>query len=179
MAGVSATLALPGQPPAGDGAVFTPFGGNGRLAPIGMWDIGMQVVGDATGALAQCQVQFDPRYTGLVAWVSAWVAADTAAGEFSIQITDAQLSLPNLRIVGTLPGVAEAFQTRNSSYLWYPPPIWLNGEGRLNTFFVNVDATETYGLSCAIYQFDRNVRQYSPAQALNAVRIGVNAPTAS
>lgn len=176
---VSVTLSLPAQPSAGDGSLFTPFGGDGRIAPLGVYDIGIQVVGDASGGNATAQVVMDPRYTSLVAWVAGWVEADTAAGEFMYRLTDGVTNLPNLRIVGTYPGVTEGFSSRNSTYLWYPPPIWLTGNGRIDVVAVNVDATETYGLSCAIYVFDRNVRQIAPAQLLNAVRIGVNSPVAS
>ncbi len=175
---VSVAFTLPDQPLAGDGALYTPLGGDGKLAPMGVYDVGAQVVGDASGGNAVVMMDFDPRYTSIVAWIAPWVIADTAAGEFVIQLLDTVHVLPNLRVVGTLPGVTEGFTSRNSTYLWYPPPMWFTSTGRLNCTFVNVDATETYGMSCSIFVFDRNVRQYAPMQWLNAMRIGVSAPNA-
>lgn len=176
---VAVTVTLPAQPLAGDGVLFSPLGGDGRSSPIGVYDIGIQIVGDAGGGNAVCTVNMDPRYTSMIAYAAPFAAADAAAGEFAIQIVDNVLFTPNLRVVGTLPGVTEGFVSRNSTYLWYPPPIWLNGNGSLITTQVNVDATETYGLTCAIYVFDRNVRQLTPLSWLNAVRVGVNAPTST
>lgn len=176
---VGDVITLPAQPVAGDGVLYSPLGGDGRSAPLAVYDIGIQVVGDAGGGNAVVTVNFDPRYTSLVAWVAPFVAADTAATEFFVQLVDTVLFTPNLRIVGTMPFVTEGFSARNSSYLWFPPPMWFNGNGQLNANFVNVDATETYGMNCSIYVFDRNVRQIQAAQWLNMTKIGVNSPTAT
>jgi len=176
---VSNTVILPAQPTLGIGTLFTPFGGDGRSAPLGVYDVDVRVVGDAGAGTASLTIQYDNRYTMLCSYCMAYVNADTAAGEFSLQLTDTDISQPNVHIVGTLPGVAEAFQGQNSVYLWFPPPIWLSGAGTVVASYLNVDATETYGLSAQIYAFDRNVRQIAAAQWLNLVRVGVNSPVAS
>ncbi len=176
---VALTVILPAQPATGGGALFTPFGGDGRVAPIGVWEVNMTLVGDAGGGNAELTCGFDRRYTSIVTYAQASVTADTAAGEFLLQLRDDATQLPNIRVVGTLPGVAETFSAVNSSYLWYPPPIWLTGDGRISARYVNVDATETYNLDCQIYVFDRSVRQITAMQTLLLTRIGVNAPTAT
>ncbi len=176
---VSESFALPAQPAAGVGALYEPLGGDGRVAPMGVYSVEAQIVGDASAGNANITMDFDPRYTSVLGWVSPWIVADTAAGDFSIELLNTVTTLPRVRVVGTLPGVAEAFTSRNSAYLWYPPPIWYTANGRLNVTFVNVDATETYGMACCVYIFDRNVKQYAPLQWLNQMRIGVNSPVAS
>lgn len=176
---VSSTVTLPQQAAVGQGTLYTPFGGDGKSAPLGIYDVDIRVVGDAGGGNAGVTIAFDPRYTSVIAYVLAYVIADTAAGDFQLAIEDSVQALPNTRIVGTLPGVAEAFQAQNSIYMWYPPPIWLDGNGTVSASYVNVDATETYGMSVQMYVFDRNVRQIEAAQFLNMVRIGNNAPVAS
>ncbi len=175
---VSSTTILPAQPAVGGGSLFTPFGGDGRIAPLGVYDVDSRVVGDAGGGNATVTIGFDARYTSICAWAQAYVIADTAGGDFQLQLFDNDTSLPNVRVCGVIPGVAEAFQTINSVYLWYPPPIWLPGAGRIASSFLNVDATETYGLATQIYVFDRNVRQLMAMQWLNSIRVGVNSPPA-
>lgn len=176
---VSSVTTLPGQPPDGDGVVFSPLGGDGRSAPLGQYELGIELDGDASGGNATIQLNMDPRYTSLISYISIWSFADAAAGEFMCQILDLSVTLPNLRIVGTLPHVAESFTSRNGGFLWYPPPIWLAGTGAVLAVQPNVDATEDYGLSASIYVFDRNVRQLSAVQWLNMTRVGVNSPIAS
>lgn len=171
---VSLAVTLPAQPATGAGTVFTPFGGDGRSAPLGCYNVGMQLVGDAGGGNANLTVNFDPRYTSMVTWAQIGVLADTAAGEFRLQIVDTATSLPNVQVVGTLPGVVEAGASENSIFLWYPPPLYLNSTGSVNAIMLNVDATETYALDLEIYVFDRDVRQITSAQILNLTRIGVN-----
>jgi len=176
---VAETVLLPAQPTLGQGSLFTPFGGDGRSSPLGIYDVDARIVGDASGGNAVITIGFDPRYTSLVGWAQPGVIADTAAGEFVIQVQNSVTGLPNARAIGTLPGVAEAFTAINSAYLWFPPPLYLPGDGRLIATFANVDATETYDLACQIYVFDRDVRQLTAMQWLNLTRVGVNAPTAS
>jgi len=176
---VAVTVVLPAQPATGAGTLFTPFGGDGRSAPLGVYDVDAFVVGDASGGNAVVNIDFDARYTNLLSFAQAGVLADTAAGEFQLQLSDNTVFIPNVRIVGTLPGVTEGFVTPNSVFLWYPPPLFLTGAGRISATFVNVDATETYDLAAQIYVFDRNVRQISPAQLLNMVRITANSVPAT
>lgn len=172
---VSLTVTLPAQPATGAGALFTPFGGNGRSAPLGVYDVGMQLVGDAGGGNATLTCVFDQRYTSMVSYVLPQVIADTTAGEFMCQIVDTNVSLPNVRILGTLPGITEAtLSAVNSSFLWYPPPLYLPGSGNALSVFVNVDATETYAMDLQIFVFDRNVRQLTAMNWLNQLRVGVN-----
>ncbi len=176
---ITSTFALPAQPAAGGGAFFTPFGGDGKIAPIGVWDINFILVGDASGGAASLEILMDPRYMSMVAYAQASVTADTGAGEFQLQLTDTAIAVPNIRVVGTLPGVAETFTAVNSVFLWYPPPVWFTGNGRLSARYPNVDATETYNLDASILVFDRNVRQLTALQFLAQTRIGVNSVTAT
>lgn len=176
---VSLTVTLPSQPATGTGSLFTPFGGDGKAAPIGVYDVNMILVGDAGGGTATLEILMDRRYMSMVCYAQASVTADAAAGEFQLQLTNNVVAVPNIRVVGTLPGVAETFTAVNSVFLWYPPPVWFNQDGRLSARYVNVDATETYNLDASILVFDRNVRQLTALQFLAQTRVGVNSVTAS
>ncbi len=173
---VAVTLILPAQPAAGDGAVFTPFGGDGKTAPLGMYDVGFEIVGDGSGGTATCTLAMDERYTSMVCLANPYIAGDAAAGDFTLFIFDTTLGAPNIRVLGVIPFVG--FGTRNGSYMWYPPPMFLSGSGRLMFQAPNVGVGETYGLSACVYVFDRNVRQLSPISLLNMSRVGLNAPIA-
>jgi len=176
---VATSVTLPAIPSVGLGTQFTPFGGDGKSAPLGVFDVDVRVVGDASGGVASLSLNYDGRYTSMCSYVMIYINADTAAGEFTAQIRDSRTSLPSVRIVGTLPGVAEAFNVTNSAFVWYPPPLYLAGPGQLNVDFLNVDATETYGMACQIYVFNRDVRQITPMNYLNLTRVGVNSVTSS
>ncbi len=176
---IASTVLLPDQPAAGGGTKFTPFGGDGTQAPLGCYDVDMHLVGDASGGNAVLTIGFDPRFTSMLVYVLAHVIADTAAGEYQLQLFDNDTALPNIRVIGTLPGVAETFVSVNSAYLWSPPPIFMAGAGRIGASFPNVDVTETYGIAASIFVFNRDVRQISPMQFLNMSRVGINAPVSS
>lgn len=175
----TSTFTLPAQPAAGSGAFFTPFAGDGKSAPLGVYDVNFTLVGDASGGANNLQILMDPRYISMVGYIQASVTADTGAGDFELQLADTVTNVPTIRVVGTLPGVAETFTAVNSVFLWYPPPVWLSSTGRIQAKYPNVDATETYNLDCSIFVFDRNVRQLTAIQWLNMTRVGVNAVTAS
>ncbi len=174
---VTSEITLPAQP--GIGVVtWVPLGGDGVTAPIGYYDVVNQVVGDASGGNATCSVIFDGRYTSLLAWANPKIFADAAAGEFSMDLTRSS-AFNGLNVVGTFPGVAEAFVTANSSYLWYPPPIFFAGDGRVRFNALNVDATETYVLQCQVFAYDRNVRNRMNMTWLHQLIPSTNAPVAS
>lgn len=172
---VSSTLTLPGQPAAGGGTEFCPLGGDGKTAPLGIYDVDMQIVGDVSGGNATVTLAFDPRYTSLIQYVQPFVSADAAKGDFQIVLFDLG-TLPQIRVGGTMAGVAESMTTKNSTWTWYPPPVWCTGTGRIQCDFPNVDATETYGMTVSMYVFDRNVVQITPLQILNWVALNANTP---
>ncbi len=102
-----------------------------------------------------------------------------AAGEFEIRLIDAATpSVPTIDIVGTLPHVSEAVFVNNASFLWYPPPVYFQQKGIIQSVVVNVDATETYKLTAQIYCFDSNVLRLTPLALLNWNVPGVSAPAA-
>ncbi len=141
---VSSEITLPAQP--GVGRVdWVPLGGDGVTAPQGYYDIDVQLVGDASGGTASIVVNFDIRYTSLISFVNAKIEADTAAGEFSLDLERSAGISGGVHVVGTFPGITEGVVLVNSAYLWYPPPIFYAGDGRARFFCVNVDATSTSG----------------------------------
>ncbi len=158
--------------------MWVPLGGDGVTAPLGYYDVDTRVVGDASGGTAQLAVLFDPRYTNLCAWVNIGILADTAAGDFALQLLPV-VGVAGLTIVGTIPGVAESFTSQNSAYLWYPPPVFYAGEGVTRAFFPNVDATETYSLTTQIFMYDRDVRNRMNMTWLHQLIPSTNAPIAS
>ncbi len=169
---------MPAQPTIGESA-FTPLGGNGQSAPLGCYMTRINVVGDASGGTATLQMNLDTRYTNLVAWVLVGAQAMAAAGEFEIRLIDAATpSVPTIDIVGTLPHVSEAVFVNNASFLWYPPPVYFQQKGIIQSVVVNVDATETYKLTAQIYCFDSNVLRLTPLALLNWNVPGVSAPAA-
>lgn len=174
---VVSTVTLPAQPTVGS-TRWVPLGGDGVTAPLGYFDVNSRVVGDAGAGTAQLAVHFDPRYTSLCAWANIAVLADTAAGNFAIQLLP-NLTSSGLIVVGTLPGVAEAFTSTNSAYLWYPPPVFHAGNGVVRVFFPNVDATETYELTTQIFAYDRDVRNRMNMTWLHQLIPSTSAPTAS
>ncbi len=175
---VSSTVTLPAQPTVGESA-FTPLGGDGKLAPLGCYLTRINVVGDASGTTATLQINLDPRYTNLVAWVLVGAQAMAAAGEFEVRLLDQAVpSVPTIDIVGTLPHVAEATFVNNASFLWYPPPVYFQQKGIIQSIVVNIDATETYKLTAQIYCFDANVLRLAPLPFLQWNVPGVSAPAA-
>ncbi len=174
---VASTITLPAQPSQG-AVTWVPLGGDGVTAPIGYYDVDVQLVGDASGGNAVIAITFDARYTNLCAWANVKVFADTAAGEFSISMTRSG-AFSGLIIVGTLPGVTEGFVTANSTYLWYPPPVFYAGDGRIQAFFLNVDATETYVMTLQVFAYNRDVRNRMNMTWLHQIAPSTNAPVAS
>lgn len=158
--------------------MWVPLGGDGVTAPLGYFDVDSRVVGDASGGTAQIAIHFDPRYTSLLAWANISVLADTAPGDFAMQLLPS-LTTAGLIIVGTLPGVEEAFTSSNSAYLWYPPPIFHAGNGVCRVFFPNVDATETYSMAVQVFVYNRDVRNRMNMTWLHQLIPSTNAPVAS
>ncbi len=174
---VTEVVQLPGQPTLGS-SVWVPLGGDGVTAPLGYFDVDARLVGDASGGTASISIDFDPRYTNLCAWANAKVIADTAAGDFALHLTPDAVT-NGVTVVGTFPGVAEALFATNSCYLWYPPPIFYAGDGRVRLFTDNVDATETYSLTACIFMYARDVRNRMNMTWLHQLIPSTTAPVAS
>lgn len=176
---VSATVTLPAQP--AQGALnYIPLGGDGRSAPLGCYFCRLEVDGDAGGGTAAVTINFDPRYTNLVAYVNVLIEADAAAGDFATWIAQSgQVATPDrVFVVGTIPNVATGVSTDNSSFLWYPPPIYYQGSGYCSMKVLNVGVNETYKLTVEVLCFDIDVRRLTPLPWLMQNVPGVSAPAA-
>lgn len=149
------------------------MGGNGTQAPIGCYLTKLSVVGDAGGGTATVILSLDPRYTNLVAFINVMVASAAAAPDFHIEMNDG-VAEPSVIIAGTMPHTA--IETTNASFLWFPPPIYYQQNGRLTGTFVNVDATETYSIFAQIYCFHPEVLRITPLPLLQMNVPGVSAP---
>ncbi len=173
---VAANVTIPAQPAVGT-TDLQPLGGNGVTAPHSCYIVRVVLVGDASGGSAIVGINGHLKYTNLCAWMNLRIQADTAAGEFSSTISQAD-GIAGPTIVGTIPGIAEASFTTNSTFLWYPPPLYFSGSGRWTAAYVNVDATETYELEAQIYCFDIDVLRKAPLPILQWNVPGVSAPAA-
>ncbi len=174
---VSATLTLPGQPPAGV-STFSPLGGAGLSSPIACYLSSVAVVGDASSGNATCTINMDPRYCNLVAFVNVDVSSAAGAGDFQIRMESITAGPgPTVNILGTLPQTS-AFISPNASFLWYPPPIYWVQEGTLRFTTPNVDVTETYTMVAQIYCFHPEATRRTPLGILQMNVPGVSAPAA-
>lgn len=173
---VSITLNVPDQPAQG-GLEFLPLGGDGKTAPLGCYLLDAQIDGDASAGNAGININLDPRYTNLVAFINFQADSTTAGPEFILQLrqTGTGSTVTGPRIVGTAPQVA---LSGIASFLWYPPPIYYPGAGFISLTCLNVDATETYSINAEIYCFDIDVRKLAPLYLLQLNVPGVSAPAA-
>jgi len=175
---VSSSVTLPAQPAAGI-TTFVPLGGDGKLAPQGCYFSRLEVAGDASGGNASVIISFDARYTNLVAYVNPTIQADAGAGDFAVVLQDASVPTGAVQqIVGTIPQVAATVQTDNASFLWYPPPVYFQGNGLCQVTYPNVGVGETYKVTLEIYVFDINVRRLAALPLLQMNVPGVSAPAA-
>ncbi len=175
---VTETVTLPAQPTIGS-TIWVPLGGDGVTAPIGYYDVLARIVGDASGGVATVHIIFDNRYTNLLAWSNIGILADTAAGDFALQMEKSNTALTSIQVVGTIPGVAESFIGQNSSYLWFPPPTFYAGDGQVRFFTPNVDATESYQMAIQVFAYNRDVRNRMNMTWLHQIVPSTNAPVAS
>ncbi len=175
---VTEAVVLPAQPTIG-ATIWVPLGGDGVTAPIGYYDVLARIVGDAGGGVAQVSIGFDSRYTSLLAYANVGVLADTAATEFVIQTERSSTALTGIQVNGTMPFTLEASFGQNSSYLWFPPPIFYAGDGQVRFFTPNVDATESYHMTAQVFVYNRDVRNRMNMTWLHQITPSTNAPTAT
>ncbi len=174
---VSSSVTLPNQPAAG-ASVYTPLGGDGYTAPHACYLAQIIVAGDASGGTVLLEIQGDPRFTNVVAWINPLTITAAAAGEFQITLVEhATSTLPPVAIVGTFPHVAVGFGG-NQAFLWYPPPLYFRGQGRIQLAQINVGVGESYRLRAQIYCFKIDVLQTTPLPILQMNVPGVSAPAA-
>lgn len=173
---VTTTVTLPAQPTQGV-SEFVPLGGNGKSAPLGCYFVRAEVDGDAGGGSATVSINFDRRYTNLVAYLNPTIAVDAAAGDFAVRIGTA-VGSQQVQVTGTIPHIATGTVTDNASFLWYPPPLYFQGVGNGSFFCPNVGVNETYKLFAEIFVFDINVKRLAPMPVLQMNVPGVSAPAA-
>lgn len=174
---VASLTTLPGQPPSGTSR-FQPLGGNGKQAPHSCYVVESDLVGDAGAGVASVQIQFDERYTNLLAWANCRIAVDAGAGDFALSLGHTSTDPEVVQVVGTIPQVATSVITSNAAFLWYPAPLYFRGDGFIQFRLPNVAATETYTLAVQIYCFDIDVVQLAPLGILQWNVPGVSAPVA-
>lgn len=174
---VAIVVTLPDQPSQGQ-TVYIPLGGDGRQAPLGCYFVTAEVDGDAGGGTASITINFDPRYTNLVAYCNFLITADAAAGDFMIRLQGAatDTSPPRPQIVGTIPQVATTVTPENAAFLWYPPPVFFQGVGNARSTVPNVGVLETYKLQLEVLVFDIDIRRLTGLPLLMLNVPGVSAP---
>lgn len=175
---VASSVVIPAQPTTGR-TVYTPLGGNGITAPHGCYLVELRIVGDGGAGTSTLSIQGDARFTNLFAWINPKTGASAAANDFVLLLEEtAGSTVPNTVVVGTMPQVAAATFGTNASFLWYPPPVYFKGNGRIQAQQPNVGAGETYFLAAQVYVFDIDVAQKTPLPFLQWNVPGVSAPAA-
>ncbi len=175
---VTSEVVLPAQPTTGR-SVYTPLGGNGVTAPHGCYLVNTSIAGDASAGVATLGITGDARFTNLFAWINPKVSAAAAANDFVLTLEETSGStVPNTVVVGSLPQVAAALFGTNASFLWYPPPVYFKGSGRVGAQMNNVGVGEVYLCTLQVYVFDIDVAQKTPLPLLQWNVPGVSAPAA-
>ncbi len=175
---VAEAVVIPAQPTTGR-TVYTPLGGNGVSAPHSCYLVQLAVTGDASAGLSTLSIQGDARFTNLFAWINPKTGASAGANDFALLLEEtAGSTVPASFICGTMPQVAAATFGTNASFLWYPPPVYFKGNGRIQAQQPNVGAGETYFLAAQIYCFNIDVAQRTPLPLLQWNVPGVSAPAA-
>ncbi len=159
---VASSVTLPAQPTVG-ATVFRVLGGDGMFAPIGEYVVDMGIVGDAGGGVASLTVEGDPRFCNVFRWLNPAITASAAAADFSLQLLQTTSSIEAPAVVtGTMPFIAAAISTLNSSLLHYPPIMFYPGNGAVVFTTDNVGVLETYRLRLQCLVFDINAPQRVP-----------------
>ncbi len=156
--------------------MFSPLGGDGLGAPLGCYLTDLQLVGDASVGTATLTVNFDPRYTNLLAFVNVTAASTTASPDMNLRMEAVDAGPgPNVTIVGSMPQITLS-TTPNAAFLWFPPPIYYIQNGSVRFVTNNIDATETYQIVLQIYCFHPEVTRRTPLPVLQWNVPGVSAP---
>ncbi len=171
---VSDTFQLPNQPTTGD-AVVVPLGGDGFKAPRLAYMVNKySVTGDATAGSASLELEMDPRFVSVVAYVTLQVIqASTTDSEFRMTISSDFIGEQVDQ--GDQTAISATIAAFTFARTWIPAPVLLpggfgtvgnNNVPRITMKMLNVD-TDDYQLSALIYCFDIRAREiWSSGQLL-------------
>lgn len=154
---MTSTVTLPAQPTIGT-THYVPLGGDGLSAPFAAQTVrAMQVEHDASGGTATAVINLDPRFCGLVSFMTIQIAqAINADADVSLTVTGSTTPSQVLRVVQPSGTDFEIGRT------WTPNPIILPGgnqeAGQLRFACDNVDGDDSF-LDVWVYLFNINVRQ--------------------
>lgn len=157
---VTVTLQLPEQPVLGT-SQYIPLGGDGLSAPFAAHTVrALQVEHDASGGTAVQVINLDPRFCGLVSFMTGQIAqAINADADMSFTVTGNVTPSSVLRIVQPAGTDFEVART------WEPPPIILPGGAtagsQLRLAVDNVDGDDSF-LDVWIYLFNIRARELTP-----------------
>lgn len=153
---VAATVQLGDQP--GTGRIRQiPLGGNGKTAPISMYEVQVALANDASGDESTITVNRDPRYTSICTLIGGTVTVPAAGIEMLFEMQDTENAGPISRGFANAVPIASVGGT--SIAVWNPPPIMTMTTWRMIT--ANVDG-DTAAFQAWFYNFDRRILELTP-----------------
>ncbi len=163
---VAVTVTLPATPSTGS-LTYVPLGGDGFTAPQAAYVVrALQVTGDAGGGAATLTIHMDPRFTSLVAYVTAQNdQASSADADLRLVITPSTgIQIAALTLQQPVVATSATVNSTTIGLTWNPTPLLMPGAantGRIIMKMLNVLADE-YRLSAHIYLFNIRVRELTP-----------------
>lgn len=160
---VAQTVVLPAQPAVGT-LTYVPLGGDGFSSPFAAYGLKIfQASGDVSGGALTMNVNFDPRFCSLVAYVTVQIAQGTSAdADVRIQVRGDTIATVNFQ--GPVSAVASDVTSFEVAHTFAPVPVIVPGAGEngaIQVAFDNVDGDE-YFLDTLIYLFNIRVRELTP-----------------
>lgn len=144
---------------------IVPLGGDGFVAPKFAYAIAdLNVVGDASGGNADITVIMDPRYTSLVAFMTA-SDIQVASADADVRMFVTGVGVPTQVDQVPVTAISATVAGRTVSRTWTPTPFVLPGGtlpiSRLTLRMLNV-LNDSYFLDAWVYCFDIRVREVTP-----------------
>lgn len=163
---VTQTVVFPAQPAVGQ-LFYVPLGGDGFVSPFAAYSLrSFQASGDASGTFISMNVNLDPRFVSLVAWVTVQIQQGTSAdADFRIDVASDETGIISS---GAIEAVASDVSGLEVSRTFSPHPTLLPGgskNSRVVAAFDNVDGDE-YFMDVWCYLFNIRVRETTPIAPL-------------
>ncbi len=152
---VSTVLSIPDSPATGL-LTYVPLGGDGWTSPHSVWEVSVASVGVAGGGNNVVDVNFDPRWETVCAYMRCTNDSASAAIEMLFELLQTHNQPSLSAFANSLPVIQ---LTSLNVFTWCPPPIVGMRRARVTT--TNVDG-DTLLFQMYLYNFQRTVLQKVP-----------------